>query len=189
MTAVGLSMDTARWFGDADPDEVEALAALPGPVLDVGCGPGRHLAALARLGVPAMGIDVAEVAVRAAAAKAIRVLRRSVFDPLPMEGSWGSAVLLDGNIGIGGDPVALLHRLRGLLRPAGLVLVETEGAGVGVLRIRAEHEHAWWADGDGRFPWARVGCGAIGPLAARVGMRRTGSWRRAGRWFSLLERP
>ena len=35
-------------------------------------------------------------------------LRRSVFDPLPGEGRWGTALLLDGNIGIGGDPRALL---------------------------------------------------------------------------------
>ena len=33
-----------------------------------------------------------------------------MFEPLPGEGRWGTVLLLDGNVGIGGDPVALLER-------------------------------------------------------------------------------
>ena len=36
-------------------------------------------------------------------------LRRDVFAPLPGEGRWYTALLADGNVGIGGDPVALLQ--------------------------------------------------------------------------------
>ena len=41
-------------------------------------------------------------------------LCRSVFDPLPAEGRWAAVLALDGNIGIGGDPVAFLDRMRHL---------------------------------------------------------------------------
>ncbi|MDP9442781.1 MAG: hypothetical protein M3P34_11540, partial [Actinomycetota bacterium] len=53
----------------------------------------------------------------------------SVFGALPGEGRWATALLIDGNIGIGGDPVALLRRVAELLRPAGVVLVELDAPG------------------------------------------------------------
>ena len=34
------------------------------------------------------------------------VLQRDIFGPLPGEGRWGTALLFDGNVGIGGDPAA-----------------------------------------------------------------------------------
>jgi len=45
-------------------------------------------------------------------------VRRSVFDALPAEGRWHTALLADGNVGIGGDPIRLLSRLRGLIARA-----------------------------------------------------------------------
>ena len=52
------------------------------------------------------------------------MLQRSVFDRLPGERRWGTVLLLDGNIGIGGDPVRLLRRCADLVRPRGQVLAE-----------------------------------------------------------------
>ena len=57
-------------------------------------------------------------------AAAARRMRRDVFAPLPGEGRWCTALLADGNVGIGGDPVALLRRLRAGARPARRVVVE-----------------------------------------------------------------
>ena len=37
-----------RWRRDADPDDLELLAHCEGHTLDLGCGPGRLTAALAR---------------------------------------------------------------------------------------------------------------------------------------------
>ena len=59
---------------------------------------------------------------------------RSVFQPVPGEGGWDTVLLADGNIGIGGDPVALLTRCRELLAPAGRVLVELDPPGHGAAR-------------------------------------------------------
>lgn len=95
----------------------DGARALRGTVLDVGCGPGRLVAELAARGRPALGIDVSEAAVAHTARLGGQALRRSVFEPLPGEGRWDTALLLDGNVGIGGDPAALLHRMAQLLTP------------------------------------------------------------------------
>ena len=45
----------------------------------------------------------------------------------PTPGRWRSALLLDGNIGIGGRPARLLARIASLLAPGGAILVELAG--------------------------------------------------------------
>ncbi len=47
-----------------------------------------------------------------------------MFDPVPGEGQWHWALLADGSIGIGGDPVRLLRRVAELVGPGGRALVE-----------------------------------------------------------------
>ncbi|WP_208802814.1 hypothetical protein [Microbispora triticiradicis] len=95
-----------------------------------------------------------------------------------------TVLLADGNIGIGGDPDALLRRVRELLRPGGEVVAELDPPGAAT---RAERV---WLRGEGRvtgwFAWARVSVSGIGPLARRSGFRRAEVWTEAGRWFSVL---
>ena len=129
-----LALDTSRWHREPTPVERRLLGTLPGPVLDVGCGPGRLVVGLARLGCPALGVDTAPAAVHLARRRGASVLQRSVFDPLPGERRWRGILLVDGNIGIGGDPVRLLRRAR----PAGAGLVHPPGptgAGPGSQRL------------------------------------------------------
>ena len=97
------------WNRPADDHEHEVLARCVGPTLDVGCGPGRLTAALAERGQVALGIDVVGDAVGQTLQRGGSALRRSVFDPVPGEGRWRTVLLADGNVGIGGDPVALLR--------------------------------------------------------------------------------
>ena len=85
------------------------LARCEAPVLDVGCGPGRLVGALNARGVPALGIDISARAVEQARGRGAMALRRAVEQPVPAEGRWGTVLLADGNIGIGGDPAALLR--------------------------------------------------------------------------------
>ena len=46
-------------------------------------------------------------------------LHRDVFATVPGTGRWARVLLADGNIGIGGDPDALLSRVAELLKPPG----------------------------------------------------------------------
>ena len=111
------------------------LAHCVGPTLDVGCGPGRMSAHLAGRGRCVLGIDVVREAVDQTRARGVSALLRDVFAPLPGEGRWDTALLADGNIGIGGDPVALLRRVAHAAR-AGRPRGGRPGA------VRARHPYA-----------------------------------------------
>ena len=69
MRAACCALPLARWLGPAGAVDERVLERARGPVLDVGCGPGRHVHALARRGVLALGVDVSPVAVRLARAR------------------------------------------------------------------------------------------------------------------------
>jgi SAM-dependent methyltransferase len=174
-----------QWLGPFTPADASVLDRALGPVLDVGCGPGRHVLALARRGVLTVGVDIAPAAVRYARARGAAVLLGSVFAPVPGAGHWRTALLLDGNVGIGGRPVALLHRLHSLLRPDGRVLCELDAPG---LPTRSELVALENEDGtrSAWFPWARVSVDGIKALASRAGMRVEEIWHQDGRWFAQL---
>lgn len=172
-----------RWAHGATTTERALLARAPAPVLDAGCGPGRLVVALAEQGVAALGVDASPAAVARARARGAPVLERSVFAPLPGEGRWGTVVLLDGNIGIGGDSVRLLRRCRALLAPVGRVLVEVEPAGSpthrGRARLVGDGATAW-------FPWAWVAVDGLEPLAEAAGFSVEQVEWLDRRWFAWL---
>ena len=161
-------MALRRWTGTVDAtDRALLLERCRGRTLDVGCGPGRLAAGLAALGVPALGIDVSLEAVRQARRRGARAIRRDVFAPVPGEGRWDCALLADGNIGIGGRPERLLHRVHRIVRPGGRVVVELAGEGTDVVH------HRWRLHVGGRvtptFDWAVVGLDAIERVAGGAG--------------------
>ncbi len=186
-TSAGQILDVPleRWLGPPTPEEEGVLDRVVGPALDVGCGPGRHVLALAERGIVSLGIDVAGAAIELARRRGAPVLERSVFERVPGTGRWGSALLLDGNLGIGGDPGHLLRRVRSLLRPGGRLLVEVEGPGApaGPCRARLEvggRPGPW-------FPWARVGAGDVQRLACEADCTFVELWREGTRWFARLD--
>ena len=182
-----LTPEPWRWHEPSSPGEHRVLARLQSPVLDVGCGPGRAIETLARRGAIALGVDPAPSAAALARSKGRAVLQRSVFDPLPGQGRWVTVLLLDGNIGIGGDPTRLLRRCAALLDPDGVVVVEVEPPGTGWRRCRARLEAG--AEVGPWFPWAVVGCDAVDWLAAVTGMTvRTLEQIEDGRWVASLGR-
>jgi SAM-dependent methyltransferase len=181
-----LDLPVHRWFAAAGVAEQRALDETVGPALDVGCGPGRHLAALAERRVFSLGIDISPAFLDHARGHGVNVLERSVFDHVPGAGRWATALLLDGNIGIGGDPVALLERLRQLIAPHGRLIVEIEPRDVTdrVLLVRAEtaHQTGPW------FRWTTVGPSRLVAIARAVGMSMVDSWDADDRCFVRLER-
>jgi SAM-dependent methyltransferase len=175
------------WLSAAGAVDERVLDRARGPVLDVGCGPGRHVHALARRGVLAVGVDVSPVAVALARRRGAAVLEASIFDRLPGARSWRTALLLDGNIGIAGRPDALLRRLAALLAPGGVVLVELDPPGIGVVRGPVRLEAG--ATASDWFAWAHVGAEAIAGPARAAGLRVAARWRDGERWFAALEAP
>ena len=169
---------TGRWRGRAVRSDRGLLDGCRGPTVDLGCGPGRLVAALIERGIPALGVDSSPVAVRLCAARGAVALRRDLFARIPGEGRWHHALLADGNIGIGGDPVGLLRRVRRLLHPRGSVLVELAaepGLWRGPARLVGRHGPV-----GGWFPWASVGPDAIAEVASAAGLRLAET-RRTGR--------
>ncbi|HWT94826.1 MAG TPA: methyltransferase domain-containing protein [Solirubrobacteraceae bacterium] len=178
------TVKVARWIADPTPEELALLDRVRGPVLDVGCGPGRHVSELQRRGIPALGVDVLPEAVRFARARGARALQRSVFAPLPDTGRWRTALLLDGNVGIGGDPAALLRRIHALLGAGGIVLLEAEEHGIGLRCGTCRLETP--AGSSTPFRWGRVGIDAVDTLAAACGFTVSDAWTVGGRWFAQL---
>lgn len=176
----------ARWCGPLLPGDHTVLQRVTGATLDVGCGPGRMVRALLARGRPALGIDLAPAAVRLARRSGALALRRDVFGHLPGEGRWAHALLMDGNVGIGGDPGALLTRLRGVLGPGGTVLVELKppgrAAGTSRLRLRCGDEVSGW------FRWASLGVDGIADVAAGSGYTVQETWIGGSRCFATLTR-
>jgi SAM-dependent methyltransferase len=176
-----------RWQSPADEVDRLALSRCEGPVLDVGCGPGRIVTALAERGIPALGVDVSPRAVSLTTARGAAALRRPVQDRLPGEGRWGSVLLMDGNIGIGGDPADLLRRCAELVRPDGLVLVEVDpdddldDTAPIVLRSSTGRRST-------PLPWARVGTRAVLRHASAARLHATEDWRAGHRAFLTLRR-
>ncbi|MFE2096151.1 class I SAM-dependent methyltransferase [Streptomyces sp. NPDC059468] len=173
-----LPLEVERWCADADAVDSAVLDRCEGAVLDVGCGPGRLVAELAARGRTVLGVDVSEAAVTRTITVGGQALRRSVFDPLPGEGRWGTVLLMDGNVGIGGDPRALLHRMSQLLVPGGLLIAETVPLDVDertrVQVVDVAHGQARTGD---PFPWARIGTPALLQLADRAA-----EWRAEAQW-------
>ncbi|TIC80655.1 class I SAM-dependent methyltransferase [Nocardioides sp. GY 10113] len=180
------AVPTARWTADADDDDREILDLCHGPTLDIGCGPGRMAEELAVRGQVVLGIDVVAEAVHQTIRRGASALRRDVFGTVPAEGRWHTALLADGNIGIGGDPEALLRRTGALLTERGRIVVEVAEPGVPARAVWAMLE----CEGQRSRPfrWAVVGTDDIGRLAAPAGfgldlLRRIGQ-----RWCAVLVR-
>ncbi|MFR9730700.1 methyltransferase domain-containing protein [Saccharopolyspora sp. MS10] len=193
-----IPMDVDRWRAESGAGDEPLLAACTGPTIDLGCGPGRLTAALTARGVVTLGVDISPVAVALTRRRGGSAVRRDLFDRLPGEGRWRHALLADGNIGIGGDPVALLLRVAELLAPGGTALVEVEPPGTGMfsdrVRLAEENGVARRAAADGRRPgewfrWAWLDAASLARIAPPCGLAPAWTGYRAGRWFAALVRP
>lgn len=197
------ALDVDRWVGDVDAADESVLRRCRAPVLDVGCGPGRLVAALTLADVSALGIDIAPGAVRAARCRGARALRHDLFDATPTgrgrggapgwdhAARWATVLLIDGNIGIGGNPGALLARIAALLAPGGEVIVEADGSPLAAAAPGGEELlRARFVDRSGLhapvFGWALVGPSAIDRHAAATGLAVVEGWTVSGRSFRRL---
>ena len=179
-------LDVSRWTDPAGGEDDWLLDRCSGPTVDLGCGPGRLVAALAQRGVPVLGVDQSGVAATHCRRRRVTMLRQDLFAPLPTEGDWAHVILADGNIGIGGAPDRLLERAARLIAPGGTVLVEADPrpglAWSGTVQVCTGP-----AVGE-PVPWAVVGVEELTRMAAGIGLATTA--RHTGhRSFVELTRP
>lgn len=176
-----------RWRGPADAHDEAMLELCDGPTLDVGCGPGRMSAALAARGQVVLGIDIVEEAVAQTRLRGAPALDCDVFTSVPAEGWWRTALLADGNVGIGGDPVTLLRRLTRVIEPGGRVVVALEKPGTRTRSVWAELVSAGRRSKS--FRWAVVGVDDIADMAAAAGLAVASVHSFGDRWCAVLNRP
>ncbi|QZY30424.1 class I SAM-dependent DNA methyltransferase [Nocardioides coralli] len=177
-------LPVTEWRRTADGSDRVLLDHCLGDTLDLGCGPGRMGEYLVRRGHRVLGVDIVAEAAHQATSRGLETWVGDVFDPLPREGSWQTALLADGNIGIGGDPTALLRRVRELVAPGGRVVVDLRPPGRGVrhrwARIRTDHATSR------PFRWALVSADAVAALAATAGFPGAAVRVHEGRWYAVL---
>jgi SAM-dependent methyltransferase len=178
--------DGSAASGD-DFDEVfdEAVTQMcSAPTIELGCGPGRLVARLIQLGIPALGIDRSATAIRLAGRGGAPALLGDVFQPLPGTGLWQTVLLVDGNVGLGGDPVRILGRAAELLGRDGRCVAEFETEAIGIrarwVRLESAHDVGPW------FRWASVGVDSAETLAAQVGLTLTSVRLIGGRVIACL---
>jgi SAM-dependent methyltransferase len=117
--------------GEAESAVAMALAGAPalaaGPVLDLGCGAGRHLAVLRRTNPLAFGLDLSRDLLGLAPEDLRPWLLRGDMRRLPLrDGTLAGICLWFTPFGYFSDDQnrALLQRLRDLLRPGGVLLLD-----------------------------------------------------------------
>lgn len=110
-------------------DDLVAVVTPPGPVADLGCGPGAHSLELARRGYRVTGLDGSPRMVEAGRTRAARDGLDATFDvhdvsePLPFaDGSLGGVLALHVVQHLP-DPGAFLTDIRRCLRPDGHLLI------------------------------------------------------------------
>jgi SAM-dependent methyltransferase len=110
-------------------DELANVVAPPGPVADLGCGPGAHALALARRGYDVVGLDGSPRMVEIARTRAGRDKVAATFDvhgvsaPLRFEDSSLGGVLAILVLQHLRHPGAFIAEIRRCLRPGGHVLI------------------------------------------------------------------
>ncbi len=110
-----------------------------------------------------------------------RAIVGSIFEEVPLIGRWESALLLDGNIGIGGRPDRLLRRIRELLAPDGRIVVELAAPWHSTVRTRVRLETVRGASD--WFDWAAVSSADAEQLLDGAGLVVAERWHERDRWF------
>jgi SAM-dependent methyltransferase len=189
----------SRWCapsGTCDTADIRALETLrrvlpaAATVLDLGCGPGRHTGYLTQHGLLVLGVDTSHTAVALTRARGANAVWGDGLGCLPARpdgaspaGRWDAVLLLDGNVGIGGDPCRLLRRVRELLTPTGLLLVELDADGV------TDSRRVRLSDGtrtSAGFAWARLAGRDLPAAAGAAGLQVLRTWMTDVREFALV---
>lgn len=131
-----------------------AERAAHAPVLEIGCGHGDDTASLAKAGLHVIAFDLSALAVGVAKARvpSAEVSRRDIREPFPERARELGAVVASLSLHYFGwaETLDIVHRIRGALRPGGLLLCRlnsTEDKHFGAQGHREIEPHYYLVDG------------------------------------------
>lgn len=112
-----------RFLHNYNLDLIEAAGAVPGQLLDIGCGRGHLLRAARKRGWQVTGFDVDPDTVAEVAGAHDLQIHSGNFLDLPLPSGTFDVVTMHHVLEHLKDPVAVLERVREVLRPGGLLFV------------------------------------------------------------------
>jgi 2-polyprenyl-3-methyl-5-hydroxy-6-metoxy-1,4-benzoquinol methylase len=119
-------------------ETIEARLGRPGRMLDVGCATGVLVEAAGRRGWTAVGVDVSTFATAQCHARGLDVRHGDLWGAdLPRDHF--DVVVLDDTIEHLVDPSRALREIRALLRPGGLITLNTPNYGGWLRRLMGRH--------------------------------------------------
>jgi SAM-dependent methyltransferase len=125
------AMPPSEFFKGPDewpPWEHVVLHDIDGPILDLGCGAGRHALLLQAHGQSVVGIDNSPGAIEVCRRRGVRDVRLADLLSPPDDQRWGPVLLMCGNVGLDGgwdETSRLLVRLHELCRPGALLVADS----------------------------------------------------------------
>jgi SAM-dependent methyltransferase len=108
--------------------EAKALSHAVGRILDIGCGAGRVMAYLQALGHDVVGIDIDAKLVELCRKRGLTRVSVSSYEQLTDVGTFETLLLMDRNIGMGGNTEGLLKLFElchDLCCPQGLLIFDS----------------------------------------------------------------
>jgi SAM-dependent methyltransferase len=121
-----------------------AIRLAVGPVLDVGCGAGRHSLHLQRKGVRVTGIDSSPLAIRVCRARGLKDARVLPATRIPSDlGHFDTILMLGNNFGLFGNFKRarwLLRRFASLTTAGAKIIAETLDPGATTDRVHLEYQ-------------------------------------------------
>lgn len=166
---------TDSWFCEFDPRHALFLSVIEnikGPVLDIGAGAGRAALALQRLGVSVLALDCEATCVQIMRERGVQQTVCSDIFNFESEQKFNTILLLDSTIGLTGDISRLgelLTKIKKLLNPGGVVLVQDVSLGAVAYKFDARFEFR--GQSGPPFSWVNYGYLALSKLCASQGWR------------------
>ena len=153
----------------------------PGALLDVGCALGFFVRVARQRGWDACGVDRSAYAAGQAAARGVPVVHGD-FLTAPFAPAGLAAVTMLDVLEHVADPRAYVRRARGLLRPGGVLLVETGDVGSLFARLSGRHYHFFSPPNHLTF-FTRA---TLGRLLREEGFTRVAFFR-VGKWVRVRQ--
>lgn len=125
MPPAAFLMPSDTW---AEPERRILRHVTSGPVLDLGCGAGRHALYLQDRGLEVTAVDVSPGAIELCVQRGVRDARVLDLRTPPDDRMWRGILLMCGNLGLGGDWAgsrALLTRLAAVAAPDAVLVGDT----------------------------------------------------------------